>query len=188
MALSMVELKRQIDSLAGIFADALDKLEDVDTRTAENSVSIGVIEKALKTNPNGTNPSTCKHGVEVENLEKHIPTPLLKQMVKVFEANSHKDINAINQARVLMEMQVELGKLTVELANSEPDVHLIRSYVVDLMNYSVILWKKTGSIEKLPKGPGVPFLTKDTSEEPTSPWPKHWEFRADAEDDKDWLD
>jgi hypothetical protein len=163
----MVELKRQIDSLAGIFADALEKLEDVDTRTAENSVSIGLIEKTLKTIPNGTNPAPCKHGVEVENLEKHIPTPLLKRMVEVFEDNSHKDINAINQARVLMEMQVELGKLTVELANSDPDLHLIRDYVVDLMNYSVILWKKTGSmmLGKIPrKSPGVPFLTRDTSD------------------------
>lgn len=136
MSLTMKQLKGEIDVLAECIKSIFDKIDGMSSTNTviNNAVSNGCSE-------------------ELDAIAVHIPRPLLKEMVKIFEANSHKDINSISDFQVLMEMQVEFGKLSIELAkrssnkNEGCNINDMRGYLIDLMNYSVILWRKLDSID-----------------------------------------
>lgn len=140
MSLTMKMLKTEIDQLATLMVNVFERIEKMEKVGDITSHMVPIQAPVVPVET-------------VEGLENHVPRALLKKMVEVFEANSHKDISNIDINRVLMEMQVEFGRLSIELAknggprNESMDHTALRSYLVDLVNYSVIMWRKLDIIE-----------------------------------------
>lgn len=132
MSLTMKQLKGEIDILAELMKGVLERMEHLERPTQSPTSSFQIPTDPI-----------------VFDIERHIPRPLLEEMIRVMDANSHKDVDKISLTKVLMEMQVELGKIAIESANDPADVKVssIRSYLIDLMNYSVIMWRKLDLLE-----------------------------------------